>query len=81
MAVAIRLTRRGKKGSIHYRIVAVEKKRRRDGDYIEKIGHYNPNLKENNIVIDIDKLKKWIGNGAQLSSGLARLLKGNKIYG
>ena len=45
MAVRLRLTRLGRKGQPFYRIVAVDSRKRRDGAYLEKIGHYNPNAR------------------------------------
>ena len=42
MAVKIRLTRMGSKKRPSYRIVATDSRRRRDGEYIELVGFYNP---------------------------------------
>lgn len=79
MAVAIRLTRLGKKRSPHFRIVAVDKRKKRDGEYIEKIGLYNPTDNDNPLIINNEKLKKWLSVGAQLSLGMQKLLKNKKI--
>ncbi|MEI6532932.1 MAG: 30S ribosomal protein S16 [Candidatus Roizmanbacteria bacterium] len=75
MSVAIRLMRFGKKGFAFYRIVVLPKRSKRDGAYIEKVGLYNPHLKENTITIDKARVQYWIQKGAQFSEGLARLLK------
>ncbi len=41
MAVKMRLTRMGDKKSPFYRIVVVDSRKARDGEYIEKVGHYS----------------------------------------
>lgn len=64
MAVKLRLMRLGRKGQPFYRIVAVDSRKRRDGVYIEKIGHYNPLSRPADVVIDDQKALKWLGRGA-----------------
>ena len=54
----MRLTRLGDKGNALYRIVVVDARVARDGKYIEKIGHYNPNVNPAEIVVDVEKAKK-----------------------
>ena len=75
MAVSIRLMRFGKKKFPYYRIVALDKRQKRDGAYIEKLGTYNPLLKEKNIHIKKEKYEYWTSKGAQISEGMERLLK------
>ena len=57
MAVKMRLTRMGDKKSPVYRIVVVDSRKARDGEYIEKVGHYNPTSQPAQVVIDADKAK------------------------
>jgi small subunit ribosomal protein S16 len=64
LAVKLRLTRMGKKKQPFYRIVAIDSRARRDGKYIEKIGHYNPIVHPAEIVIDEEKVFQWLKNGA-----------------
>lgn len=78
MAVTIRLMRFGKKKSPYYRIVALDKRKKRDGAYIEKLGTYSPLVKEKNILILKEKFDSWRQKGAQLSEGMERLLKHTK---
>jgi len=78
MAVALRLMRFGKRKQPHYRIVALDRSKKRDGAYIEKIGLYQPLVKEKNITISKERYDYWISKGAQLSEGLTRLLKSKK---
>lgn len=64
MAVILRLTRMGKKKNPFYRIVAADSRVRRDGKYIEKVGHYNPLNNPAEIEIDEEKTFYWLKNGA-----------------
>lgn len=77
--VKIRLTKTGRKHQPHYRIVAVDSRHKRDGDYIEKIGYYNPRTVPPTVQIDKDVLKKWMDNGAQLTDTIYDLLVREKI--
>lgn len=66
MAVKIRLTRMGSKKAPFYRIVAIDSRKSRDGQYIEQIGYYNPvATKTPEVQIDEQIAKKWLGTGAQ----------------
>jgi len=65
MAVKIRLQRHGKKGKPYYWIVAADARSKRDGKYLEKLGHYNPNVNPADINIDVDGTVKWLDDGAQ----------------
>ncbi|RJP73626.1 MAG: 30S ribosomal protein S16 [Candidatus Zixiibacteriota bacterium] len=56
--------RLGRKGQPFYRIVAVDARKRRDGAYIDKIGHYNPMARPAELVMDDDKAMKWLRTGA-----------------
>jgi len=64
LSVKLRLHRMGKKKQPFYRIVAVDSRGRRDGKYLEKIGHYNPIKEPAEIVIDKEKAMKWLDRGA-----------------
>ncbi|BBM88971.1 30S ribosomal protein S16 [Spirochaetota bacterium] len=65
MSVSLRLTRIGKKKQPHYRIVAVDKRKARDGKYIEKLGIFNPLKTSDNLVVNKDLVFKWFRVGAQ----------------
>jgi len=75
MAVAIRLFRLGKKDKPFYRIVVTDKKNKRQGKYIEKIGYYNPLKKPAEMKINKERLDYWLNRGAILSEGLQKLRK------
>lgn len=78
MAVTLRLMRFGKRKQPYYRIVSLDKRKKRDGKYIERIGLYNPLATGKNIEINKSRLEFWIEKGAQFSEGLARLIKSKK---
>ena len=64
MAVKLRLTRLGAKKKPVYRIVASDSRRPRDGQYIELIGTYNPNVEPAEVKIDKEVALKWLNSGA-----------------
>ncbi len=70
----MRLTRVGSTKNPIYRIVVVDSRTRRDGRAIETIGQYNPQMNPSLIVIDADRAKKWLGEGAQPSRTVKKLL-------
>ena len=74
--VVIRLSRGGSKGRPFFNIVVADKRVRRDGRFIERIGFYNPvaSGKEETVRIAADRLAHWQGVGAQLSPTVARLV-------
>jgi len=77
MALSIRLSRGGSKKRPYYRIVVADARSPRDGKFIEKIGNYNPLLAKDNeqrIVLDAERAKHWLANGAQPTDRVARFL-------
>lgn len=75
--VVIRLARGGAKKRPFYNIVAADKRDRRDGRFIERIGFYNPSASgaAPGLQVNAERLAYWTQNGAQLSSTVARLVK------
>ncbi len=73
--VKIRLQREGKKKAPFYHIVVADSKSSRDGKIIEQIGTYNPMTEPSTIVLDKEKLEKWIKNGAQPTDTVKALIK------
>lgn len=72
--VKLRLTRMGAKKAPFYRIVAIDSRKARDGEYIDQIGYYNPVSVPKQIVIDADKAKDWLAKGAQPTDTVMGLL-------
>lgn len=77
MALAIRLSRGGAKKRPYYRIVVADSRSPRDGNFIEKIGTYNPLLPKDSserVKLDSERARHWLGVGAQPSDRVARFL-------
>ena len=77
--VKLRLTRMGKTHAPFYRIVAIDSRKARDGQYIDQIGIYDPTAQPALVKIDADKAKDWIQKGAQPTDTVRSLLKQNGI--
>jgi small subunit ribosomal protein S16 len=64
MSVKLRLTRIGRKKKPFYRIIAIDSRKRRDGAFLDKLGHYNPLSQPPDIAIDEAKAMDWLLKGA-----------------
>ena len=73
--VKIRLQRFGKKKSPFYHIVVADSKSPRDGRIIEQVGTYNPMTEPSTIVLDKEKVEKWIKNGAKPTDTVKDLIE------
>jgi small subunit ribosomal protein S16 len=74
--VVIRLSRGGAKRRPFFNIVVADSRSRRDGRFIERIGFYNPIAAggEQPLRVATDRLTHWVGQGAQMSPTVARLV-------
>jgi small subunit ribosomal protein S16 len=70
----IRLARVGKKKQPTYRVVIADARAKRDGAYVEIIGHYNPRTEPNTFEVDEDKARDWLRKGAQPTERMHKLL-------
>ena len=73
----IRMSRGGTKKRPFFKIVIADARSPRDGRFIERIGHYNPLLPKDNperIKLDLERVKHWLGHGAQPSDRIERFL-------
>ncbi|CAM4063981.1 MAG: 30S ribosomal protein S16 [Comamonas sp.] len=75
--VVIRLSRGGSKARPFYNIVAADKRVRRDGAFIERLGFYNPSARgaEEGLRVVLDRVNYWKSVGAQASDTAERLIK------
>jgi small subunit ribosomal protein S16 len=75
--VVIRLARGGAKKRPFFNVVVADSRRARDGRFIERLGFYDPKAPEGRERLRIaqDRLTHWTGQGAQVSSTVARLVK------
>ncbi len=71
--LAIKLMRTGAKKRPSYRIIVKEKQSKRDGAYLENLGTYNPTREPAEIKLDMDRVRYWIGKGAQPTDTVGRL--------
>lgn len=76
--VKIRLQREGKKKNPFYHIVVADSKSPRDGKIIEQIGTYDPMTNPSTIVLDKEKVEKWIKNGAKPTETVKALIENAK---
>ena len=77
MALAIRLSRGGRRNRPFYRIVVADKRMPRDGRYIERLGTYNPLLAsddENRVKLVKDRIEYWLSQGAKPSERVSLFL-------
>lgn len=77
MALAIRMSRGGRKNRPFYKIVVADKRYPRDGRFLEKLGTYDPLLPEGDekrVVLNVERIQYWIGQGAQPSDRIARMM-------
>ena len=75
MSVAIRLQRHGAKKNPFYKIVVTDLRNRRDGSFIERIGHYDPRRNPVDFKVENERLDYWISKGARPSRTITALLK------
>ncbi len=75
--VVIRLSRGGAKARPFFNIVVADKRERRDGSFIERLGFYNPSARggEEGLRLAQDRLAYWKSVGAQASPTVERLIK------
>jgi small subunit ribosomal protein S16 len=77
--LAIRLARIGKKKHPYYRVVVLDKRKPRNGRTVEVVGTYDPLKKPAEIKLDADRIKYWLGCGAQPSDTVRSFLDAQKI--
>lgn len=75
--LTIRLSRGGAKHRPFYHIVVTDSRNRRDGQYIERLGFFNPiaSGKDEGLRINQERASYWLGVGAQTSDRVAQLIK------
>lgn len=80
--VVIRLARAGAKDPF-YHVVVANKRNRRDGRFIERVGFYDPSPRGKAVGhrIDLEKVDAWVKNGAQLSDTVSNLVKQVRKHG
>jgi small subunit ribosomal protein S16 len=78
----LRLSRGGTKKRPVYKVVVADSRFARDGRFIEKVGFFNPLLpkeKKERVGLEAERIKYWLGQGAQPTTRVARILGENDI--
>ena len=78
----LRLSRGGTKKRPVYKVVVADSRFARDGRFIEKVGFFNPLLpkdKKERVGLEAERIKYWLGQGAQPTMRVARILGENKL--
>lgn len=77
MSVSLRLSRGGSKKRPYYKIIVANSRSPRDGKFLEQVGTYNPLLAKddaNRVKFVEDRVRYWLGVGAQPTDRVARML-------
>ena len=76
MSLKIRLARAGSKKRPYYHVVVADVRSPRDGRFIEQLGSWNPLLPKDGerVKLDEERIRHWLGNGAQPTDRVARFL-------
>ena len=71
------MARGGSKKRPFYSVVVTDSRNRRDGRFIERVGFYNPvaNEKQERVRLNAERLNHWVGQGAQVSDAVTKLIK------
>ncbi|MGC1483946.1 MAG: 30S ribosomal protein S16 [Candidatus Acidiferrum sp.] len=77
--LTIRLARIGKKKKPFYRVVVIERTRPRNGRVVEAVGTYDPLKKPAEIKLNTERIKHWLGVGAQPSDTVRSFIRQQKI--
>lgn len=77
--LTIRLSRFGKKKKPFYRVVVTESSRPRDGRFVEIVGTYDPLKKPAEVKLNAERIKYWMGHGAQPSDTVRSFIRRQKI--
>lgn len=80
MAVRIRLRRTGRKNAATYRIVVVDGRKPREGQYLETIGQYAPRGGDQALNLVTDRANYWLDKGAQPSDTVRSLLRRGGVF-
>jgi small subunit ribosomal protein S16 len=75
----MRLNRIGSKKRPYYRIVVIDKRRARNGRFLEVLGQYNPIANPVQMEINAERAQYWLSKGAQPSETVQSILRKKEI--
>ena len=81
MPVRIRLRRMGRKKQPHYRVVVADSQSPRDGRFVETLGYYKPLTQPARLVLDMERVDHWLGEGADPSDTVKSLIAKARVGG
>jgi small subunit ribosomal protein S16 len=77
--LTIRMARIGKKKKPFYRVVVIESSKPRNGRVVENVGTYDPLKKPAEVKLNAERIKYWLGCGAQPSDTVRSFLRREKV--
>ena len=72
--LSIRMTRGGSKKKPYFRVVVTEARSKRESDFVETVGTYNPRTKPAQVELNKERVQHWLGKGARPSDSVRTLL-------
>ena len=73
--LSIRMTRVGSKKKPYFRVVVTEARSKRESDFVETLGTYNPRTKPARVELNKERVQHWLGKGARPSDSVRTLLQ------
>jgi len=73
--LSIRMTRVGSKKKPFFRVVVTEARSKRESEFVEAVGTYNPRTKPAKVELNRDRVEHWLGKGARPSDSVRTLLR------
>jgi small subunit ribosomal protein S16 len=75
----MRLSRIGSKKRPYYRIVVIDKRRARNGRFLEVVGNYNPIANPAQLDVDTERAQYWLSKGAEPSETVRSILRKKEL--
>lgn len=72
--LSIRMTRVGSKKKPFFRVVVTEARSKRESDFVESLGTYNPRVKPAQVELNKERVNHWLSKGARPSDSVRTLL-------
>lgn len=77
--MTIRLARIGSKKRPYYRIVVIDKRRARNGRFLEVLGQYNPIASPAQVEVNAERAQYWLAKGAAPSETVRSILRKKEL--
>jgi small subunit ribosomal protein S16 len=77
--VMMRLSRIGSTKRPYYRIVVIDKRRARNGRFLEVVGQYNPIANPVQMEVNAERAQYWLSKGARPSDTVRSILQKKEI--